>query len=185
MPSGTAQKPGDVIRTYGGRTIEVLNTDAEGRLVMADVLVRAQEESPDVLVDVATLTGAAIVALGARTFGIMANDDDLREAVHDAATRAGETSWPMPLPEELRANLDSPVADIANIPYVGMGQGGMLSAGAFLKDFINDGQRWAHLDIAGPSWNAGAPHGYTPKGGTGVAVRTLVQLAEDLADSAV
>jgi leucyl aminopeptidase len=185
MPSGTAQKPGDVIRTYGGRTIEVLNTDAEGRLVMADVLVRAQEESPDVLVDVATLTGAAIVALGARTFGIMANDDDLREAVHDAATRAGETSWPMPLPEELRANLDSPVADIANIPYVGMGQGGMLSAGAFLKDFISDGQRWAHLDIAGPSWNAGAPHGYTPKGGTGVAVRTLLQLAEDLADSAV
>jgi leucyl aminopeptidase len=136
MPSGTAQKPRrhpDLRRS----TVEVLNTDAEGRSGDGRRLVRAQEESPDVLVDVATLTGAAVVALGARTFGIMANDDDLREAVHDAATRAGEAGWPMPLPEELRANLDSPVADIANIPYVGMGQGGMLSAGVFLKDFIN------------------------------------------------
>jgi leucyl aminopeptidase len=185
MPSGRAQRPGDVIRAYGGKTVEVMDTDAEGRLVLMDGLVRAQEDKPDVIVDVATLTGAAVVALGSRTFGIMANDDDLREAVHDASQRAGEAAWPMPFPEELRANLDSSVADIMNIPLVGRPHGGMMTGGIFLAEFVKDGQRWAHLDIAGPSYNAGGPHGYTPKGGTGSAVRTLVQLAEDLADGAV
>ncbi len=185
MPSGKAQRPGDVIRAYGGKTVEVIDTDAEGRLVLMDGLVRAQEDKPDVIVDVATLTGAAVVALGSRTFGIMANDDDLREAVHDASKRAGEAAWPMPFPEELRANLDSSVADIMNIPLVGRPHGGMMTGGIFLAEFVKDGQRWAHLDIAGPSYNAGGPHGYTPKGGTGSAVRTLVQLAEDLADGAV
>ncbi|HET7900164.1 MAG TPA: leucyl aminopeptidase [Candidatus Nanopelagicales bacterium] len=185
MPSGRAQKPGDVYRAYGGRTVEVLDTDAEGRLVMADALVRAQEDKPDVLIDLATLTGAAVIALGARTAGIMANDDDLRDAVHDAAVRAGETTWPMPQPEELRAHLDSHVADIANIPLVGRREGGMLSASIFLREFVKDSQRWAHIDIAGPAYNSHRAWGYTPRGGTGFAVRTLTQLAEDLADGEV
>jgi leucyl aminopeptidase len=185
MPGGGAQRPGDVITIYGGKTVEVLNTDAEGRLVLADALVRAQEDKPDVLIDVATLTGAQTVALGARTTGIMANDDDLREAVHDAAGRAGEFTWPMPLPAELRANLDSTVADIANIATKGAREAGMMAAGVFLREFVPDGQRWAHLDIAGPSFNSHGPYGYVGKGGTGVGVRTFVQLAEDLADGAV
>ncbi|MGZ4610651.1 MAG: leucyl aminopeptidase [Actinomycetes bacterium] len=178
MPSGTAQRPSDVLRIYGGKTVEVLNTDAEGRLVLADALVRASEDKPDVIVDVATLTGAQLVALGSRTAAIMANDDGLRSAIHDAATRSGEQMWPMPLPEELRPSMDSPIADIANM---GDKYGGMLVAGLFLRDFVGEGIKWAHLDIAGPAWNDSPPHGYTPKGGTGASVRTLVQLAEDVA----
>ncbi|GAA3215784.1 leucyl aminopeptidase [Actinocorallia longicatena] len=179
MPSGTAQRPSDVITIYGGKTVEVLNTDAEGRLVMADALVRSAEDAPDLLVDVATLTGAQLVALGTRTTGIMANSDEVREGVVAAAGRAGEASWGMPLPEELRKGLDSPVADIANISSDRWG--GMLTAGVFLKEFVPDGVRWAHLDIAGPSFHKGEPYGYTPKGGTGAATRTLVQIAEDVA----
>jgi len=185
MPSGKAQKPGDIYSAYGGKTVEVLDTDAEGRLVMGDALVRAQEDKPDVLIDIATLTGAAVIALGARTAGIMSNDDDLREAVHDAAQRAGESTWPMPQPEELRAHLDSHVADIANIPLTGRREGGMLSASIFLREFVPDSQRWAHLDIAGPSYNNHREYGYTPRGGTGVAIRTLLQVAEDIADGAL
>ncbi|HSF26508.1 MAG TPA: leucyl aminopeptidase, partial [Actinomycetes bacterium] len=180
MPSGSAQRPSDVITIYGGRTVEVLNTDAEGRLVLADALVAASGEQPDVIVDVATLTGAQMVALGGRTSAIMSNDDELRAQVHDAAQRAGEAMWPMPLPEELRATLDSPVADLANM---GDRFGGMLVAGLFLKEFVGEGLRWAHLDIAGPAYNSGEPHDYTPRGGTGVAVRTMLTLAEDLAAS--
>jgi leucyl aminopeptidase len=179
MPSGTAQRPSDVLTIYGGKTVEVLNTDAEGRLVMADALVRSGEDSPDLLVDVATLTGAQLVALGTRTFGVMANDDDVREKVVAAAGRAGEASWPMPLPPELRKGLDSSVADIANISSDRWG--GMLVAGVFLSEFVPDGVRWAHLDIAGPAFNKSEPHGDTPKGGTGAATRTLVQIAEDVA----
>ncbi|MEU5881626.1 leucyl aminopeptidase [Spirillospora sp. NPDC047279] len=179
MPSGTAQRPSDVIRIYGGTTVEVLNTDAEGRLVLADALVRSGEDAPDLLVDVATLTGAQLVALGTRTTGVMANDDAVREKVVAAAERAGEPSWGMPLPAELRKGLDSAVADIANIS--GERWGGMLVAGVFLKEFVPDGVRWAHLDIAGPSFNKGEPYGYTPKGGTGAATRTLVEVAEALA----
>ncbi|MFI0368114.1 leucyl aminopeptidase [Actinomadura sp. 1N219] len=179
MPSGTAQRPSDVLRIYGGKTVEVLNTDAEGRLVLADAIVRAGEDSPDLLVDVATLTGAQLVALGTRTTGVMANDDDVREKVVAAAGRAGEPTWGMPLPAELRKGLDSTVADIANIS--GDRWGGMLVAGTFLKEFVPDGVKWAHLDIAGPAFNKAEPYGYTPKGGTGAAARTLVQIAEDLA----
>jgi leucyl aminopeptidase len=182
MPSGTAQRPSDVLTTYGGKTVEVLNTDAEGRLVLADAIVRASEDAPDLLVDVATLTGAQLVALGARTSAIMANDDAVSTAVASAARAAGEQMWPMPLPPELRKSMDSAVADIANM---GDKYGGMLVAGLFLKDFVGEGVRWAHLDIAGPAWNESAAHGYTPKGGTGHAVRTLVRLAEDLAAGAV
>jgi leucyl aminopeptidase len=191
MPSGTAQRPSDVITIRGGRTVEVLNTDAEGRLVLADALVAAGELKPDLIVDIATLTGAQMVALGNRTSAIMANDDDLRERIHRVAETAGEQFWPMPLPPELRSSMDSRVADIANI---GERFGGMLVAGLFLKEFVptiagsgeGDDVRavpWAHLDIAGPAFNGGSAHGYTPVGGTGVGVRTLVALCEDVARS--
>jgi len=182
MPGGHAQRPGDVITIYGGRTVEVLNTDAEGRLILADALVRAAEEEPALIVDAATLTGAATIALGDRTSGIMASDDDVRVTVWESSQRAGETMWHMPIPEESRGTLDSSIADIKNI---GDGKGGMLSAAAFLREFIPEGQRWAHLDIAGPAFNEGGPYGYTPKGGTGAAVRTFIQLAEDLADGLI
>jgi leucyl aminopeptidase len=178
MPSGTAQRPSDVLTMYSGKTVEVLNTDAEGRLILADALARACEDSPDVVIDAATLTGAAMVALGHRTTAIMANHDGLRSHVQDAAERSGESMWPMPLPEELRSGLKSAVADIAN---VGERFGGALSAGIFLQEFVAEGVNWAHLDIAGPAFNESEPYGYTPTGGTGAAVRTLVTLAEDWA----
>ncbi|MFF2331351.1 MULTISPECIES: leucyl aminopeptidase [unclassified Streptomyces] len=175
MPSGNATRPGDVLRMYSGKTVEVLNTDAEGRLVLADALTRASEENPDAIVDVATLTGAMVLALGNRTFGIMANDDAFRTSLHEIAEEAGEASWPMPLPADLLKGMDSATADIANM---GERMGGGLVAGLFLKEFVGEGIPWAHLDIAGPAFHEGAPYGYTPKGGTGSAVRTLVKLAE-------
>ncbi|MFI6548708.1 leucyl aminopeptidase [Streptomyces prunicolor] len=175
MPSGSATRPGDVLRMYSGKTVEVLNTDAEGRLVLADALWAASAEKPDAIVDVATLTGAMVLALGSRTFGVMANDDAFRSAIVDAAEEVGEPSWPMPLPEHLRKGMDSPTADIANM---GERMGGGLVAGLFLREFVGEGITWAHVDIAGPAFNEGGPFGYTPKGGTGSAVRTLVRLAE-------
>ncbi|MFG3057203.1 leucyl aminopeptidase [Streptomyces sp. NPDC048231] len=178
MPSGSATRPGDVLRMYSGKTVEVLNTDAEGRLVLADALWAASQENPDAIVDVATLTGAMMLALGSRTFGIMSNDDDFRTAVHETAQEVGEEAWPMPLPEHLRKGMDSPTADIANM---GERMGGGLVAGLFLKEFVGEGITWAHLDIAGPAFNEQGPFGYTPKGGTGSAVRTLVRLAEQTA----
>jgi leucyl aminopeptidase len=180
MPSGSASRPSDVLTIYGGKTVEVLNTDAEGRLVLADALARSAEDAPDVVVDVATLTGAQVVALGTRVSAVMANDDALRDAVVAAAGRAGEAMWPMPLPAELRKGLDSTVADLANVAPDR--NGGMLVAGLFLREFVPEGVRWAHLDIAGPSFNDGQPHGYTPKGGTGAATRALVQIAVDAAE---
>lgn len=178
MPSGNAQRPGDVITMFDGTTVEVLNTDAEGRLVLADALGMAVLEKPDLIVDAATLTGAQRVALGARTAGVMSNDDSARAEVIAAADAAGEAMWPMPLPEDLRASLDSATADIANI---GDRLGGMLSAGIFLKEFIPKGQKWVHIDIAGPAFNEKSAYGYTPKGGTGAAVRTFVRLAQERA----
>ncbi|MFJ9832164.1 leucyl aminopeptidase [Streptomyces sp. NPDC101169] len=175
MPSGSAVRPGDVLHMYSGKTVEVLNTDAEGRLVLADALWAASQEAPDAIVDVATLTGAMVLALGSRTFGIMANDDAFRSALHEAAEEVGEPAWQMPLPEHLRKGMDSSVADIANM---GERMGGGLVAGLFLREFVGEGITWAHLDIAGPAFNEGGPFGYTPKGGTGSAVRTLVRLAE-------
>ncbi|MHC5560225.1 leucyl aminopeptidase [Kocuria sp. U4B] len=181
LPSSTATRPGDVITIRGGRTVEVLNTDAEGRLVLADGLVAACEEAPDAVVDIATLTGAQMVALGTRTSGVM-GDESLRTAVAEAARGAGEDAWPMPLPEHLRASLDSKVADLKN---VGDKHGGMLVAGLFLREFVAgaDGARvpWAHIDIAGPSFNESSPYGYTPAEGTGAGVRTLVRLLENAA----
>ncbi len=180
MPGGGAQRPTDIITIYGGKTVEVLNTDAEGRLVLADALARSAADSPDLLVDVATLTGAQSVALGRRTAGVMANDDAVRDGIVDSSRRAGESFWPMPLPEELRRGLDSDVADLANVSQDR--SGGMLVGGLFLREFVPAGTRWAHLDIAGPAFNEEEAFGYTPKGGTGAAVRTLVQIALDVAD---
>ncbi|MCT2089108.1 leucyl aminopeptidase [Micrococcus terreus] len=184
MPSGTATRPSDVITIFGGKTVEVMNTDAEGRLVMADGLVAATNEAPDAVIDIATLTGAQMIALGTRTTGVMGTED-LRDEVVRSADAAGETAWAMPIPENMRKSLDSSIADISN---VGDRFGGMMAAAAFLRDFVDAGRDaaeakaaptpWAHLDIAGPSFNESAPWGYTPKDATGVMVRTLVQFLE-------
>jgi leucyl aminopeptidase len=166
---------------YGGKTVEVLNTDAEGRLVMADGLVRSGDDNPDLVLDIATLTGAQVVALGTRTAGVMGSSDEVAAAVAGALRDAGEPAWAMPLPAHLRKGLDSPVADLANVAG-GSDGGGMLTAGHFLREFAPDGVAWAHLDIAGPAFNSGAPYGYTPKGGTGAAVRALVAIAAQAAE---
>jgi len=165
MPGADAQRPSDVITMFDGTTVEVTNTDAEGRLVMADALARAVTEEPDAVLDVATLTGAQIVALGDHVAAVMGTPD-LREEVVAAAQRAGESFWPMPLPAHLRATLDSPFADLRNTK-VGSRAGGMLSAGLFLREFVGH-RPWAHLDIAGPAYNDSSPWGLTPTGGAGV-----------------
>ncbi|HRN29391.1 MAG TPA: leucyl aminopeptidase, partial [Terrimesophilobacter sp.] len=181
LPSGSAIRPNDVLRIRGGKTVEVLNTDAEGRLVLADGLVAAGEENPDVIIDVATLTGAARVALGDRYVGVMGNGSAAADVV-TVADEVGELMWRMPLGPELRSMLNSDVADIANAK-IGSSTGGMLLAGAFLKEFIGndaDGKPfpWVHLDIASTANNEGAGYGYTAKGPTGVAVRTLLAYTE-------
>jgi len=177
MPSGTAIRPSDVLVMRKGTLVEVNNTDAEGRLILADAIARACEDAPDYVVDVATLTGAQVIALGSRVAGVMGNDDTFRTQVVDAAAAAGESMWPMPLPPDLRKGLDSDIADMVN---TGPREGGMLTAGLFLKEFVPDGVAWSHVDIAGPAYNTGQPYGYTHSGGTGMAVRTLVSLLETL-----
>src|SRR6185312_13520178 len=178
MPSATAQRPGDVLTQYGGTTVEVLNTDAEGRLILADAITRACEDNPDYLIETSTLTGAQTVALGARTPGVMGSDD-FRDRVAKLSQRVGENGWPMPLPEELKEDLKSTVADLANVS--GSRYAGMLVAGTFLREFVADGVQWAHIDIAAPAYNTGGPWGYTPKGGTGVPTRTMFAVLEDIA----
>ena len=172
MPSGHAIKPGDVLKIRNGKTVEVLNTDAEGRLVLADGLSLAVEAGVDAIVDLATLTGACMVALGRKIAGLMGNQDAWVEQVGDAADRAGEKVWPLPLPEAYRKLIDSEVADIRNTG--GDRYGGALTAGLFLKEFVGD-VPWVHLDIAGPA-RSEEDDAYTPKGGSGFGVRTLVEL---------
>jgi leucyl aminopeptidase len=179
MPGGGAQRPSDIITIYGGKTVEVLNTDAEGRLVLADGIVRSGEDNPVLIVDVATLTGAATVALGLRTAGVMGSSDAVAADVAAIMRNAGEPAWAMPFPEELRSGLDSTVADMTNVSSDR--GGGMLTAGLFLKEFVPDGVAWAHLDIAGPAFNEKGPFGYTPKGGTGAAARALIAIAAETA----
>ncbi|MFT3862078.1 leucyl aminopeptidase [Micropruina sp.] len=179
MPSGTAYRPSDVLTIFGGTTVENVNSDAEGRLVMADALVRAGRDNPDLIVDVATLTGAVVVALGERVAGLMASDDAAADRVLDAAETAGEAFWQLPIPDGTRAKLDSKVADLRS---GGNRAGGALTAAAFLQTFVPEGVLWAHLDIAGPAFNEDAPYDYVPTGGTGTAVRTLVALAQSLQD---
>jgi leucyl aminopeptidase len=173
MPSGRATRPGDVLTMKNGTTVEVLNTDAEGRLVMADALALGAAAKPDAIVDVATLTGACVVALGTRYTGLMGNDEALATELLEAAADAGEPTWRLPLPPEYHKELESDVADLKN---VGDRYGGALTAGLFLQEFV-DGRPWAHLDIAGPA-RAEADDGYLVKGSTGVAVRTLLSWLE-------
>lgn len=178
MPGGEATRPGDVLRHYGGTTTEVLNTDAEGRLVLADAIVRACEDNPDYLIETATLTGAQMVALGDRTPGILGSMD-FRDRVAMISQRVGDAGWPMPLPAELGEALKSDVADIKNIS--GNRWGGMSVAGHYLKNFVAEGVQWVHIDVAGPAYNDGAAYGYTPKRATGSPVRTIIAALEDIA----
>jgi leucyl aminopeptidase len=175
MPSGQATRPGDVVKIRGGKTVEVLNTDAEGRLVLADGLRVLSELEPDHLVDVATLTGAATIALGKRYSGLMGHGPVV-EKVLEAAKQSEELVWHMPLAEELRSTLDSELADMTNVK-VGNRAGGMIVGGLFLEKFVDEDASWAHLDIASAANNDGAPYSVYPSGATGVMVRTLVNLA--------
>ena len=181
MPSGTAQRPGDVLVQYGGRSVEVLNTDAEGRLVLADAIAYADRDlQADVIVDVATLTGAMPVALGKRHAGLFSSDDALAGQLEAAAELSGEALWRMPLVEDYRVALDSPVADLRNIgqPKLKL-QGGSITAALFLREFTG-GRPWAHLDIAGPAM-AGGDSDEVTKGGTGYGVRLLTAWLAELA----
>ncbi|CAN5258308.1 hypothetical protein BH24ACT10_BH24ACT10_04880 [soil metagenome] len=185
MPSGTAQRPGDVLVQYGGRSVEVLNTDAEGRLVLADAIAYADRDlQPDVIVDVATLTGAMPVALGKRHAGLFSNDDVLAAQLEAASEVSGEALWRMPLVEDYRVALDSPVADLRNIgqPKLKL-QGGSITAALFLREFTG-GRPWAHLDIAGPAM-AGGDSDEVTKGGTGYGVRLLTAWLAELARTPV
>jgi len=180
MISGSATRPGDVLTMYRGRTVEVLNTDAEGRLVLGDALGHAVESEPDLIVDVATLTGACVVALGDRVTGLFGNDEALIERVRAVAEQAGEALWPMPIPEEIadKVRSNTKIADLAqhNVDR----WGGASYAAAFLREFVDE-VPWVHLDIAGPAYNGKSAYGHVPTGGTGVSVATLVELARDLA----
>jgi leucyl aminopeptidase len=179
MLSGAAIRPGDVLTQYGGTTVEISNTDAEGRLVLADALVRATEQKPDVVLDVATLTGHMVVALGDRVAGVMGSEEVV-DAVLAAAANAGEEMWPMPIPEQMTERIhSSKIADLAQHDWVRWGGG--LFAAAFLREFTA-GLPWAHLDIAGPSFNSGGAWGHVTPGGTGVAVATLVDFARTMSE---
>jgi leucyl aminopeptidase len=181
MISGAAMRPGDVLTTYGGRTVEVTNTDAEGRLILADALVRAVEAKPDVLLDVATLTGHMVLALGDRVGGVMGSDEVVA-AVLAAGETAGEAHWPMPIPEDMTERVKaSKIADLLQHDWIRWGGG--LYAGAFLREFTG-GVPWAHLDIAGPAFNSGGGYGHVTPGGTGFAVATLVDYARSLVTDA-
>lgn len=180
MTGSDAQRPGDVVTMHNGKTVEIINTDAEGRLVMADGLSFASELKPDAVVDIATLTGAAMMALGLRTTAVLSNDEEASQRMLAAAERVGERQWPMPLNEELRKAMDSEVADVK---HTGERQGGMITATLFLREFVGAGEDgvqlpWVHLDIAGPAFNEGSAYGYTPKGATGHGVRSLVGFVE-------
>jgi len=172
MLGGDATRPGDVLTIRNGKTIEVLNTDAEGRLVLADALSLASEEKPDAIVDLATLTGACMVALGPKIAGVMGTSERLIRQLKSAADRSGERIWELPLPEDYRSQIDSTVADMKNI---GTPHGGAITAALLLKEFVEEGIPWAHLDIAGPS-NSTEADGEVAIGGTGFGVRLLVDL---------
>ncbi|OYN89618.1 leucyl aminopeptidase [Parenemella sanctibonifatiensis] len=179
MPSGSAYRPSDVLTMYGGTTVENVNTDAEGRLVMADGLARGTEDKPDVIIDVATLTGAAVVGLGESDFGVLGNDDELVDRILAAAESAGEGAWPLRIGEDADERLASSVADLKSGDNKSRGAGTQMAA-AFLRRFVGD-HTWGHLDIAPTAYNTGGPKDYTPEGGTGSGVRTLVKLAQSLA----
>ncbi|MCH6567862.1 MAG: leucyl aminopeptidase, partial [Nitrospinae bacterium] len=179
LPSGTALKPGDIITTSSGKTIEILNTDAEGRLILADALTYAKRYKPAACVDLATLTGACEVALGKHCAGLMGTDEALIDEVRDAGEACGERAWPLPLWPEYHEQIKSDVADVKNIGGRG---GGAITAAALLAKFA-EGYPWAHLDIAGTAWvTTELP--YTPKGATGYGVRLLVEFLKRRAEAA-
>ena len=175
MLGGDATRPGDVLTIRNGKTVEVLNTDAEGRLVLADALSLATERKPDAAIDLATLTGACVVALGEEISGLMFNDQSWREQIEAASKRSGEMIWPLPLPDEYKSLIESSIADVKNI---GGSWGGALTAGLFLKEFVDNNLPWAHLDIAGPAFRESANQDH-PVGGTGYGVRLLIDLVEN------
>jgi leucyl aminopeptidase len=175
MPGGGAMRPGDVVKIYNGKTVEVLNTDAEGRLILADALSYATKKKPDWIIDMATLTGACLVALGELYSGVLSNNKDLTERLIETGKKCGEYLWELPLVEDYKEEMKSIVADIQNI---GGSYGGAINGGLFLQEFVN-GTPWAHVDIAGPSW-AYKPWAYSPKGGTGIMVRTLCRFLSEL-----
>ncbi len=175
MTGGAAQRPGDIYTARNGKTVEVLNTDAEGRLVLGEALVLASEQKPEAIIDLATLTGACVVALGEKIAGLMSNSDDLVAKLEGAAKESGERVWHLPLPDDYRKGLDSKFADIKNIASR---WGGTLTAGLFLREFVGDGIDWAHIDIAGPAFTSSAD-GENAPGGTGFGVRTLLRLLEN------
>jgi leucyl aminopeptidase len=182
MPSGSAYRPGDVVTMYNGKRVEVLNTDAEGRMILGDAIARACEDGCDYLLETSTLTGGQVIALGKRIAGVMGTPE-LCTRVQAAGDAVGEPAWPMPLPDDVRTGMDSEVADISQV-NAGMDRAGhMLQGGIFLREFVADDVAWAHIDIAGPSYHSGEPTGYWAKGGTGVPVRTLVELVEDIASN--
>ncbi|MDD5251211.1 MAG: leucyl aminopeptidase [Patescibacteria group bacterium] len=178
MPSGKAVKPGDVLHTMSGKTVEILNTDAEGRITLADTLHYAQQQKPDYVIDLATLTGACMVALGQEVAGLMSNSRALADRLLSAADRAGELMWELPLTEEYRDSLKSRVADLKNI--TGTRYGGAITAGLFLQEFVRPSQAWAHLDIAGPAWAEKDTVPHQPIGGVGYGVRTVLRLIQNL-----
>ncbi len=181
MASGSAYRPGDVVTMFSGKKVEVLNTDAEGRMILADAIARACQDGPDYLLETSTLTGGQIIALGKRMAGVMGTPS-LCERVREAGEAVGEPMWPMPLPDDVRKGMDSDVADISQV-NAGMDRAGhMLQGGVFLSEFVADGVDWAHIDVAGPAYHTGEPTGYLTKGGTGVPVRTLVELIERIAE---
>jgi leucyl aminopeptidase len=175
MPSGSSYRPSDILTMRDGSTVEVADTDAEGRLILADAITRAVEDAPDRLIEASTLTGAQLTALGPRLIGAM-GEPTWRDEVVRAADAVGEAVWPMPLPDALGVELDSSVADRANVPTERFA--GMLVGGRFLAAYVPAGLPWVHLDMAAPAFNRGGPYGYTPKGGTGAGVRTIIAAVE-------
>jgi leucyl aminopeptidase len=180
MPSGSAYRPGDVITMFNGKRVEVLNTDAEGRMVLADAMARACADGTDYLFETSTLTGGQVISLGKRIAGVMGTPATC-ERVKVAGAAVGEPAWPMPLPDDVRDGMESEVADISQTNATMDRAGHMLQGGVFLREFVADGVDWAHIDIAGPSYHTGEPSGYWTKGGTGVPVRTLLALVDDVA----
>ncbi|WP_229073850.1 leucyl aminopeptidase [Actinoplanes sp. DH11] len=179
MPSGSAYRPGDVITMFNGKRVEVFNTDAEGRMVLGDAMARACADGTDYLFETSTLTGGQVISLGKRIAGLMGSDE-ATTLVEAAGAAVGEPAWRMPLPDDVRKGMESEIADIcqtnANLDRAGH----MLQGGVFLREFVAEGVEWAHIDIAGPSYHTGEATGYWTKGGTGVPVRTLLELVGSL-----
>ena len=180
MPSGSAMRPGDVLTMHSGKTVEITNTDAEGRLILADGLAFAVEDEPDLIVDVATLTGACVVALGERVAGVFGDDDSVGRWCSAAAEASGELLWRLPIPEQIREDVaDTKIADVLQAQLGALGIGAATPRPS--SSSSSTGRPWAHLDIAGPAWNSGGPWGHVPPGATGYGVTTLVELVAALA----